>query len=401
MKHLFWNCRGMGNPRTVSYLRRMHLCYSLDLVFLSETKLDKTRIDNMFRSVGFENSIIVNSRGRSGGVALGWSDSIKMELRSCSDNYIDVNVRWFTGDKTWRVTGFYGFPKDCEKVKSWELLNCLFHEQHDAWIIGGDFNEILWQKDCNIKDLGSKGSKFTWIRGNGDRDPILERLDRVIANDSWSMMFVNTTIYTLLRECSDHAPILLDTDAVPNIQKRRNLRVKRFEAMWVRRDDCEEIVRSAWSQNNDSEGMDAWDKIGLCLNNLSDWNKNMVGNLDGRIRGTHEKLFKLQQNALNFTEFEKLRKVEAEPDELLRCEEVLWRQRSRNIWLKEGDRNTSFFYQKASHRRKRNNIPGLFDANDPEDIDIALTGISNVLQPEMIHKLQQPYNREEIRRALF
>ena len=35
-------------------------------------------------------------------------------------------------------------------------------------------------------------------------------------------------------------------------------------------------------------------------------------------------------------------------------EEVSWRQKSREIWLKERDRNTKFFHQMANAHRRRN-----------------------------------------------
>lgn len=43
-------------------------------------------------------------------------------------------------------------------------------------------------------------------------------------------------------------------------------------------------------------------------------------------------------------------------DELLYREEMMWLQRSRIIWLKEGGRNTQYFHRQAVWRSRKNNI---------------------------------------------
>lgn len=43
----------------------------------------------------------------------------------------------------------------------------------------------------------------------------------------------------------------------------------------------------------------------------------------------------------------------------LEREEMMWKQRSRLQWLKEGDQKTRFFHSQASQRRKRNMIKSL------------------------------------------
>jgi hypothetical protein len=50
-------------------------------------------------------------------------------------------------------------------------------------------------------------------------------------------------------------------------------------------------------------------------------------------------------------------------DELLYREEMMWLQRSRIAWLKEGDRNTSYFHRQAIWRARKNRIKKLRDIN--------------------------------------
>jgi hypothetical protein len=54
--------------------------------------------------------------------------------------------------------------------------------------------------------------------------------------------------------------------------------------------------------------------------------------------------------------------LQAELEERKKQEEILWRQKSRVQWLKEGERNTKFFHREMVHRRYINRITQLEDA---------------------------------------
>jgi hypothetical protein len=52
---------------------------------------------------------------------------------------------------------------------------------------------------------------------------------------------------------------------------------------------------------------------------------------------------------------------EKELDDLFQNEEIWWRQRSRAMWLKHGDKHTAYSHQKANQRRRKNRIECLED----------------------------------------
>ncbi|KAL6204999.1 hypothetical protein ACLB2K_022265 [Fragaria x ananassa] len=109
-------------------------------------------------------------------------------------------------------------------------------------------------------------------------------------------------------------------------------------------------------------------------------------------------------------------------------EETFWRQRAKVTWLRDGDKNTSFFHRKASNRKRKNNLKGLY--NDlgewveddegveqvvssyfqsmftAEDVDIeAMNTTLNAIQPcissEMNEQLRAQYSSKKIKCALF
>uniref|UniRef100_A0A803PIZ5 Reverse transcriptase n=1 Tax=Cannabis sativa TaxID=3483 RepID=A0A803PIZ5_CANSA len=62
-----------------------------------------------------------------------------------------------------------------------------------------------------------------------------------------------------------------------------------------------------------------------------------------------------------------------EMDEILEHQETIWRQKSREIWLQEGDRNSKFFHASTVIRRKQNFIDSI-----SEDGSRWISGRSNV-----------------------
>ena len=66
MNSLSWNCRGLGNPRSVRALHDLVRRWKPKIVFLMETKSKIKRMEKIKNRIGFANGLIVPNRGRSG-----------------------------------------------------------------------------------------------------------------------------------------------------------------------------------------------------------------------------------------------------------------------------------------------------------------------------------------------
>ena len=87
------------------------------------------------------------------------------------------------------------------------------------------------------------------------------------------------------------------------------------------------------------------------------------GNVNKMLNQKKEKLQQLELRDSLHGNAEEIKRVRKEINEIQVREEMMWNQRSKNLCLKWGDRNTKFFHATASQRQRKNWIMGLQDLN--------------------------------------
>ena len=209
-----------------------------------------------------------------------------------------------------------------------------------------------------FKDLGYCGPDFTWCNMKEGSNRISLCLDRALANSEWLDHFKDPKLHHLVESTSDHC-ILITTDSpLPGYKRKRRFH---FEAMWAKRDECREVIEAAWSSGTLAVTPDGIaSNLQRCEIALTNWNRNVVGNIPKKIQEKKRALNSLSMIDRG-TRGAEVNQLKREINELLDCEETIWRQRSKTHWYREGDQNTKFFHARASERRKKKHPFGVVE----------------------------------------
>jgi hypothetical protein len=130
------------------------------------------------------------------------------------------------------------------------------------------FNACI--ESLNLGELVLLGCKFTWA--NSAPVPTFKKLDRVLVSTDWEQKFPLSSVEALIRELSDHTPLLLD---MGNASHRGNNCNFKFELSWLTREDFHETIAKVWQEENRGDTpMKKWqNKIRTACRFLRGWGK--------------------------------------------------------------------------------------------------------------------------------
>ncbi|XP_062028440.1 uncharacterized protein LOC133744325 [Rosa rugosa] len=212
--------------------------------------------------------------------------------------------------------------------------------------------------DYNLADLGAAGGPFTWSDAHTK-----ERLDRVVGSLKWQGTFGFSRVVNLPPSRSNHVPMLLEV-RTEQIVHHRGRRRFRFEEMWCSHESFTQVVEEAWAvPQNGSPIVQVCRKIKDTGKTLLDWDITTFNSRREELDSVRCRLDLLLQKPFDSGDQAEKLQLSRRLSELTSIDETYWCQRSQAIWLKDGDRNSKFFHRRASNRKQKNKIKGLFDDN--------------------------------------
>ncbi|XP_015169026.1 uncharacterized protein [Solanum tuberosum] len=223
------------------------------------------------------------------------------------------------------------------------------------------FDFLNFMEDTGVQDAGFVGNIYTWCNNRGAPDTIWKRLDRMLYNSEWFVLFNRTTVTHLAISGSDHAPLLIQ---FTNTEKVFTKYFKFLNA-WTDHPQFLEVMGKIWSF--ECQGNPMWilhQKLKRTGSLLSTWSKDTYGDIFEVPKRLEQEINNLElalQNNNSPSIRASLSKKKVEYVFYLKTQANILRQKSRVRWLVDGDTNTSYFHKTITDKRRRIGINKIMD----------------------------------------
>lgn len=215
-----------------------------------------------------------------------------------------------------------------------------------------DFENFILKRE--LLEVVTTGLFYSWSSRRLLPEHVESKIDRALIDQEFMDMWDSVVANLLLRNCSDHSPLIAKC-LQNNFSGPRPFR---FWNMWTDHENFKVVVNSSWKQPVFSSS--AIQKLKRLKPILKDWNRYVFGNVSLEIATLQKKLTDIQsciaRDGYVGDFLDKEVEIQAQLDVRLAQQSTLLKQKSRNHWLRDGDRNTKFFHSCINQSRSRNVI---------------------------------------------
>ena len=212
-------------------------------------------------------------------------------------------------------------------------------------------------RNNNLQDLKSVGNRFSWVGKRGTHG-IQCCLDRTMANRLWLQEFPASETEFLEIGESDHRPLV----TFISHEKEEPKRVFRYDSRLPNKEGFNESVCRGWKGSGQTQLLQQplAQRLRQCRSQISIWKKHNRSNTEERIQVLRGRIDRAITTAASTHEINTVRE---ELNQAYIEEEIFWKQKSRVMWLRAGDKNTKYFHSIAKVKRNRLNLSSIQDSN--------------------------------------
>ena len=155
MSIIYWNVRGAASKSFSRNTKNLIATYKPCVFIIAEPRISGENANRKIKSLGFQHSVKTNARGFSSGIWILWNDSIgKVTVLSTKPQIITVLIEK-RNERPWILSAVYANSTPSIREELWDFLENCTEFDDVAWMVIGDFNQILSPEEHNNGHLGN------------------------------------------------------------------------------------------------------------------------------------------------------------------------------------------------------------------------------------------------------
>ncbi|KAL9224936.1 hypothetical protein vseg_000914 [Gypsophila vaccaria] len=380
----FWNVGGMNRSRKRKEINFFLKNKGVGLFGLLETKIKNKGLPKAMNS--FDDWSISTNNGfcNGGRIWIVWQPAVfRVHFMEYNSQFINKRVESLLSRNWFYITMVYAFNEYQERMPLWNSLRRIAQQTQGPWAVAGDFNCVLSPservggnvasaeiepfmscvEDCEIIDIASVGSVFTWNNKQKPENRIYSRIDRFMINKNWYNVMPESYAHFMPEGLCDHTPCIVNQS--PDVQRKTSFK---YYNMWGASDKFLPLLQHNWNHNITGTPMFQLIRnlknLKIILRGL---NKEQYNDIEITTADLEKKVQCLQEqighNPMNTQLIEEEYNLLQELADKTEARDAFLAQKSKQQWALEGDRNSAYFHGIIKGRRTGNKVILIEDMN--------------------------------------